>query len=119
MPGNYTDPEYQKKYREANKEKHKAYMKEYCARMAIECPWKNKIKWWKQQGMITDENWMIIYQRYTDTTQCEECKVDFSELPVKHKHLDHCHKTGEIRRVLCIRCNRIQRELDKDPGARG
>ena len=39
-------------------------------------------------------------------TRCDLCRVKFDELGNKqHKHIDHCHKTGKVRGVLCLNCN--------------
>jgi hypothetical protein len=34
------------------------------------------------------------------------CKL-CGELPKSRLHIDHDHKTGEIRGLLCFRCNRV------------
>lgn len=37
--------------------------------------------------------------------QCAICKKDL-EWPHKDTHVDHDHKTGRIRGILCSNCNR-------------
>lgn len=39
---------------------------------------------------------------------CSICNINVSELKGAKKHLcvDHCHKTGRIRGLLCDKCNR-------------
>lgn len=42
--------------------------------------------------------------------ECEICKVN-----IKTKyHIDHCHKTGKVRSLLCSRCNQAIGLLDED-----
>ncbi len=36
--------------------------------------------------------------------KCAICKTHQSELP-KKLYVDHCHKTGEVRGLLCKKCN--------------
>ena len=44
---------------------------------------------------------------YINTTNCEECNIELIEgrYGNNKKCLDHCHKTGEFRNVLCQTCN--------------
>ena len=65
---------------------------------------------WKRMG-LNMENFEDIYKRVMDTTHCDFCNV-LLEIgkPSKHSRcMDHCHKTGEFRNVLCNICN-IKRE---------
>lgn len=36
---------------------------------------------------------------------CAICKVKFDGYPSKNCHIDHCHETGEVRGILCRKCN--------------
>jgi hypothetical protein len=38
-------------------------------------------------------------------TSCAVCFRSFEELDEKQIHIDHDHKTGAIRRLLCFNCN--------------
>lgn len=58
-------------------------------------------QWWKRG---VDPN--FTYQDYLDmledqNNQCCICKCNF-----RKKCLDHDHKTGKVRGILCVRCNR-------------
>jgi len=51
-----------------------------------------------------------IYDYYINTEYCEneECKVRLTEdkiLTPTTRCMDHCHKTGEFRFILCHKCN--------------
>jgi hypothetical protein len=65
---------------------------------------------WKQQGMkFTEEEFEYIYNEYIIATNCDLCDKSFkSNLD---RQLDHCHKTGEIRNIVCRICN--QKKADR------
>jgi hypothetical protein len=50
-------------------------------------------------SLIDYEN-MFAYQN----GKCKICKIDSSKL-TKILVIDHCHKTGRVRGLLCDRCN--------------
>jgi len=66
----------------------------------------NRIRKWKSRGVICDD-WNELYDKYINTNNCEECNIELIEgmYGSNKKCLDHCHKTGEFRNVLCHTCN--------------
>ena len=121
---------YQKEYRANNKIKKAEYQKDYCARnkeaKAIYYrKWytKNKerelarskennktptgiksriISSWKYNGVKGDLS-KFYDERYLPASSCEVCEKVFKS--TNDKCMDHSHTTGEIRHVLCRRCN--------------
>jgi len=69
-----------KKYRKDNRDKMKLY----------EAKWNYGIS-------LNDAN--DLYNE----TNCQICCDKF--VGTKNKHIDHCHETGTVRGVLCVRCN--------------
>jgi len=66
-----------------------------------------KIRVWKSSGVIC-ENFDNLYDYYINCKNCEACGVELTvdryNTPTT-RCLDHCHKTGEFRDVLCNLCN--------------
>ena len=65
-----------------------------------------RITGWKQWGIISDD-YDELYIKWKTTTRCEDCNVELVEgNKGKHKKtLDHDHKTGAFRNIVCCGCN--------------
>jgi hypothetical protein len=68
-----------------------------------------RISCWKQVGVKSDD-YDMIYDEWKNTTHCEECSIELIEgnKGENRKVLDHDHKTGLFRNILCHRCNVIR-----------
>tara|TARA_R110000765_G_scaffold310898_1_gene404102 strand:- start:123 stop:572 length:450 start_codon:yes stop_codon:yes gene_type:complete len=69
-------------------------------------------QYWEKRGMIfvDDEHYDYVYNEYIHATNCDLCNKQF--LKSQDRCLDHDHTTGEIRNVVCQRCN-IRRKDNK------
>jgi hypothetical protein len=48
------------------------------------------------------------------------CSICCEKLPTDNKtHVDHCHKTGAVRGLLCPRCNKVIGYIESKPGVMG
>jgi hypothetical protein len=71
-----------------------------------------KISHWKGRGIICDD-WDDFYDnRWITNKNCECCGKEY--INQKQKHLDHCHKTGKLRNILCQNCNHLRGHIEKD-----
>lgn len=52
---------------------------------------------WRSRGVLNLEKAENLFQNKT------ECYLCFSK---EDLHIDHCHKTGQLRKSLCSHCNR-------------
>jgi hypothetical protein len=67
---------------------------------------KTNTKWsWKNinKMIFTDEEFEIIYNEYIYAKNCDLCNKKF--INTKDRQLDHNHNTGEIRNIVCCKCN--------------
>ena len=58
---------------------------------------------WKKRGMIFNDNFDNIYEEYIYCRNCDLCNKEFKSS--QERHLDHDHKTGDVRNIVCNSCN--------------
>ena len=58
---------------------------------------------WKTRGLVDD--YEKVYERYEYTLFCDECRCDLDQCTKSVKSMDHDHKTGLFRNILCRMCN--------------
>ena len=104
--------EYMKQYYEKNKDKSKEYYKLYC--QTDKGKKSRRIGSWKHQGIITD-NFDELYDKFINTEYCELCNCQLTidrYSTSTTRCLDHHHSSGEIRNILCKRCNSNRQKID-------
>ena len=118
---------YNEKYREKNKEKLREYKKIYDEKNKekkseymkdYNKSETAKIQYWKRMGVKCDD-FNALHQKYINTHNCERCGCEItlgSGIKGK-KHLDHDHMTGEFRNIVCGTCNIIVIKME-DKAAR-
>lgn len=57
---------------------------------------------WKQNGIIHD-NFDALFEEYIATTSCQHCATPFKS--TRDRHIDHDHDTGQVRLIVCHKCN--------------
>ena len=57
---------------------------------------------WKRLGLKMD-NFEEIYKRYITSSRCELCSKQYKKR--NERNMEHDHKTGEFRNIVCNRCN--------------
>ena len=62
---------------------------------------------WKRRGVLDNDNdkYFKLYEFYFNTKFCESCNVELNTNNKTRKCLDHDHKTGLFRNVICLSCN--------------
>ncbi len=109
----------------------RGYKKNYCKKCA------NKMrdnkrksdskekKWLKDKVNKLRRNFKLEYKEYLEmiVIQDNKCKICGNEETIKthsmdsipkHLAVDHCHNTGKIRGLLCMRCNTILGKVNED-----
>ncbi len=114
----YKDPQKHKESNARNRkkpeniEKNRIYQKEY--RKTAIGKRRNRIGGWKYAGLKeTPERMEEIYDLWINTEVCDCCKEPIGEGKA-NKVMDHCHKTGKFRNILCHNCNILRCHLDRN-----
>jgi hypothetical protein len=109
-------------YYEANKERIAARGKVHYAenkdvirakQKATYDPVKQKFRGLKCRYGLTAERYEEMLQECKG--RCEVCKAPFSEITKDRPFVDHCHKTGKVRGLICLRCNAALGHAGDDP----
>lgn len=61
---------------------------------------------------ITIEDYESLLAR--QKMKCGVCQRDLSELSTRQVHVDHCHRTGAVRGIICHLCNHRLCVLDDE-----
>lgn len=92
--------EFMQRYAKKNKKKLKNYIKAY-QKQNPQTTWKAAIKY--KYG-ITDEQYQVMLQEQNGV--CAICKqISKRKDRIINLSIDHNHKTGRIRGLLCTQCN--------------
>tara|TARA_R110000822_G_scaffold7554_1_gene30961 strand:- start:106 stop:456 length:351 start_codon:yes stop_codon:yes gene_type:complete len=100
--------DYKKEYYKNNKEKIKERKKEY--NNTEQGKKSHCIGNWKTIG-VKNNDFSSLYDYYLNCKICEECGKE--DITGNNKHLDHNHKTGEFRNILCNSCNQKRGFIDR------
>lgn len=68
----------------------------------VNIPSKYKLKSYN----LTIDEWLLLKERQEN--KCAICKQEFSSTPC----VDHDHKTGKVRGLLCQKCNKIMGQFN-------
>lgn len=97
---------------EAQRKYMRDYMKQYCKKKPEKCrpsrypSYKNR----KRYKMTPEQRQAYSYNlsvtellalRDKQQNRCRICQLEFTKTP----HVDHDHKTGRVRGLLCVHCN--------------
>lgn len=88
------EADYQRRYREVNREKRRLQNQKWAA--------KNK---GRRKDLLLRWNYGITLERFSEMMleQSGRCRICRGRM--KTPNIDHCHKTGKVRGLLCGRCN--------------
>lgn len=56
----------------------------------------------KRTGLNMDEKEAMILAQ---ENRCGACETNLLAMEARHRHVDHDHKTGLVRSILCHHCN--------------
>jgi hypothetical protein len=101
----YDKLEYMQSWREAHREQDRRYAKEYRQRNLETVRRRGSEHGWRLRGI---KNFTYADYERLSTAQSNLCAICKRPNPGKRKlGVDHNHRTGEARELLCSRCNHV------------
>ena len=90
-----------------------------CAVKMVQVKRREDKNWWRKYHLkkhfnmsMDDFDMMLSEQNY----KCAICDNEFDmDVHGKQPNLDHCHITGEVRKILCFNCNTGIGKFNDDP----
>ena len=81
--------------------------------------WKKKCKscehLYYRYGITSPERTAMLYEQDARCKCCHiELDLSFGPGQKRKAHVDHCHVTGQVRGILCGRCNQMIGQVDED-----
>lgn len=65
---------------------------------------------WKCYGIEIDpDDFEYVYNEYIHATNCDLCNKEFTNS--RDRQLDHNHSNGEVRNIVCNKCNRQKEDI--------
>lgn len=103
-----SEAEYRERKREQSRRKYersREYKKAYQIKYRRDNPQKSRASdwrnWLKKTYGLTIEQYQLMIE--AQGNKCLICNDEFAER--RKRHVDHCHKTGVVRGLLCQNCN--------------
>ena len=111
-----------KKHWAENKEKYKLANKKYRAANKEKVKETNRIWWRANKQRIAAAKYGLTLEQYQILVEesqgfCPICNValDFEKKGSAQACIDHNHKTGEVRKLICNRCNLLLGKAEDSP----
>lgn len=103
------------KWRAENPEKHKAIVKRYSEKYKDRCAAATRAWYQENKPKSKQDAWARNLKRFYGITALDYekmlkkqkgiCPICRKQLTLKRPPVDHCHKTGKVRAILCNSCN--------------
>ena len=102
-----------KTVRDYERQRKRACLKEQKRRLCPDYRRKQKEGWLYRTYGLTRETYYAMFEK--QGYECGICKSDITP-HTRLSHVDHCHKTGRVRGLLCHPCNLGLGFVEKDEG---
>jgi hypothetical protein len=102
--------DYAREWRAKNPEKHLQGVRAYRARNREKLNERNRVN---GRSNRLRRNYKMTLQKWTDLLEsqkgkCRCCGVKLTETGKYKAVVDHCHKSGHVRGIICSRCNTVE-----------